>query len=455
MDLPERIVFMSFSLFGIIAAIFLYFALSLLIAVKKKWWHRGLLLFGCWLISVMIIYIGDLINLSFSMLFFLIILWCTCEGTGLKKLTLGLMFASTIFAFNGFYDNCAGFFAHYWGIDALYGHLYLIARLLFALILYLGIRMRNTEPDFELSSPLWRLMFLLTLSPLGIMLSLILLRSPYMRINGTIFADSALFLVVILSFAGLLRALTVLEKQQRLESENMLALQNQRYYKAMEQQQFETRRLRHDLSNHLQILLALPPQQKDAYIKGMLDNPSFKQIFTWCGDTTVNIVLTAKEERMRQNGIRFFAKVDIKEQLPFDKADLCAILANALDNAVEACLELAEDLREIHLNAGASKGVLAINIRNAAKSNAPAACKEKPDVKNVFWKKASPEDASLNSLSGNQSQGKSLFPKTTKKDVKNHGLGLRSIQETVRKYGGSMEIKQEDGSFNLFLYLPL
>lgn len=356
------------------------------------------------------------------MLFFLSILWCTCEGTGLKKLTLGLMFASTIFAFNGFYDNCIAFFAHYWGADILYSNLYLVGRFLFALMLYLGIKIRKPKPDFELSSPLWRLMFLLTLSPLGIMLSLILLRSPYMRINGTIFADSALFLVVILSFAGLLRALTVLERQQRLEGENMLALQNQSYYKAMEQQQFETRRLRHDLANHLQILLALPPQQKDDYIKGMLDNPSFQQVFNWCGDATVNIVLTAKDERMRQNKVRFFAKVDIKEQLPFDKADLCAILANALDNAIEACLELTEDMREVHLNAGANKGILAINIKNACK---------------------------------NHTQGKVFFPKTTKKNVKNHGIGLRSIQETVKKYNGSMEIKQADNSFNLFLYLPM
>ncbi len=429
MDLPERIIFLSLSLFGLIAAIFVYFALSLLIEVKKKWQHKGLLLFGCWLISVMIIFIGDLVNLSFSMVFFLLVLWCTCEGSGLKKLTLGLMFASTIFAFNGFYDNCVGFFAYYWGMDTLYDHLYLIGRSLFALMLYLGIRMRKPEPDFELSAPLWRLMFLLTLSPLGIMLSLILLRSPYMQINGTIFADSALFFVVILSFAGLLRALTVLERQQRLEGENMLALQNQRYYKAMEQQQFETRRLRHDLSNHLQILLALPPQQKDDYIKGMLDNPSFKQIFTWCGDTTVNIVLTAKEELMRQNGIRFYPKVDIKEQLPFDKADLCAILSNALDNAVEASLELTEDLRQVHLNAGASKGVLALNIQNACKNNAPT--------------------------QNEKNSGKNFFPKTTKKDAENHGLGLRSIQETVKKYDGNMEIMQKEGIFHLFLYLPM
>lgn len=418
---PQDFIFYFFSIFGVIAAIFVYAALSFFIRIKESLWRRGLLLFACWLNTIMIIFTGDLINFSVSILFFLSALWCACEGTPLKKITLGLMFSSTISAFNGFYDNCAGFLFHCRGLDVLYSNLHLIARLLFAVIFYLSIRVRKPRRDFELSTPLWRLMFLLSLSPLGIMLSLILPRNPDMRLDATILSDSALFLLVILSFAVLLRALTVLETQQRLEQENMLALQNQRYYQIMEQQQFETRRLRHDLSNHLQILLALPGQQKDDYIKEMLAHPAFGQILTWCGDTTVNIVLTAKEELMRRNNIRFFAKVDIKDALPFDKADLCVILANALDNAVEACAMLAEGNREIHLNAAAQKGVLAVNIQNPCKNTGAAGS----------------------------------FPQTTKKDAENHGLGLRSIQETVKKYDGNMEIKQEEEGFNLFLYLPM
>lgn len=304
----------------------------------------------------MIIYIGDSVNLPLSMVIFLIILRFTCEGTGWKKLTLGLMFVSTIFAFNGFYDNCVGFIAHRYGKDSLYADMYLVGRLCFAVFLYLLIRIQKAERDFELSPSLWRLMLLLTFCPLGIMLSEILLRSPFTRMGESILSDTALFLVVIMSFIGLLRALVVLERQQKLERENLLANHNQRYYEAMEQQQFETRRLRHDLANHLQTLLALPGSKKDDYIMGMLDNPAFKQVLAWCGDSTVNAVLTAKESLMRQRGIRFHAKMDIEEELPFEKADLCAIFANALDNAVEGCAELAEPLRKSTWMQGWEKG---------------------------------------------------------------------------------------------------
>ncbi|MDE7446689.1 MAG: GHKL domain-containing protein [Lachnospiraceae bacterium] len=407
---------------GLIAAVFIYLSLSRLIQIKEKWWAKGLMFVGCWITSFTIIYIGDWFNLPCVMALLLLVVWVTCKGSGLKRFTLGLMFACTILAFNGLYDNCIGFAAHYSQNDSFYDNMYLIGRLLFAVFLYLSIRFRKTESNFELSAPLWRLMLSLSLPPLGIMLSLILLRSPYQTLGATVIADAALFLVVMLSFAGLLRALSVLERQQRLEWESTLALQNQSYYEAMEAQQFEVRRLRHDMINHLQALLALPEQQKNDYIMGMLDNPAFVQTLSWCGDPTINAVLTVKENLIRQKGIHFSVRIDIPHALPFEKADICAIFANALDNAAENCIKLDEPLRKIHLEAKMGKGILAVKIENTC-----------PDA----------------------SVSKGQLPKTTKKDAKNHGIGLKSIQKTVNKYNGSIEIKQEKQSFILFLYLPM
>ncbi|MCM1126917.1 MAG: GHKL domain-containing protein [Lachnospiraceae bacterium] len=419
-----------FGALGFAAAVFVYLALSCLIRIKEKQWCRWCLLLSCWQAVFMIIYIGDMLNLTISMVIFLAVLWIACEGTGLKKVTIGLMLGSTVFAFSGLWDNCAAYAAHYYGQDDLYEKLYPAGRLVSAVGLYLLIRMQKTEKDFELSEPLWKLMLMLTVSPLGIMISVILFSSPFVKISSVVLSDGVLFLVAMLSFIGLLRALTVLERQQRLERENTLANQNRRYYEAMEEQQFEVRRLRHDLSNHLQALLALPGQEKDAYIKGMLDNPALGQTLTWCGDSTINAVLTAKESLMRQKGIRFCPKIAINRELPFEKADICAIFANALDNAAEGCMELEDPLREIYLDARAGKGVLAVSVKNACK---------RVDTDDLPKKSA----------------GKERLPETTKKDAKNHGLGLKSIQETVKKYGGGMEIDRKEESFHLFLYLPI
>ncbi len=474
------------------AAVLVYQALGCMIRVRKKRWCEGALLVCCWPVSLAIIFIGDIINWSLCLSLFLAAVWVCCEGSGLKKFTTGLLFSNAVFAFNAFYDNSAGIFFHLLKLGRLHDYLYVAGRFFFALLLYLSLRPRKPERDFELSAPLWRLMLTLTCFPAGIMLSLILLRSP-VRNMGTVFADGALFLLVLLSFAGLLRALTVLERQQRLEQENMLAMHNRRYYEAMEQQQFEIRRLRHDLSNHLQTLLALPGEQKDDYIRGMLDNPAFGQTLVWCGDSTVNAVLTSKKSLAEQKGIRFTARVDIGEELPFEKADICAIFANALDNAVEGCMALSQAAGEIELNARLGKGILAVSVKNPYKNMRAGAVEAKFDVVEAESDASETESdvvaAETDTLAtesaadetefdtreggglpekssgsgsaagkgnaGDLEGGRPQFPKTTKRDAENHGLGLRSIQETVKKYGGSMEITRQEGRFCLFLYLPV
>ena len=128
MSLWEYIKRLPTGVLGMIAAVFIYFALSCLIRVKEKWWRKGILLIACWFISFMLIFIGDLVNLTCSLVIFLAVLWISCEGSRLKKLTLGLMFASTVFAFNAFYDFCVGYFAHYFGKDNFYDNMYLVFR---------------------------------------------------------------------------------------------------------------------------------------------------------------------------------------------------------------------------------------------------------------------------------------------------------------------------------------
>ena len=46
-------------------------------------------------------------------------------------------------------------------------------------------------------------------------------------------------------------------------------------------------------------------------------------------------------------------------------------------------------------------------------------------------------------------------PATTKPDKASHGLGLKSMREIVLRYQGEMELKSENGTAELFLYMPL
>ncbi len=411
-------------LFLLGTSVFIYLSVECLIPVKKKWWCRLLLFISCYLLLGMIIFIGDIANMPPTLLFFLTAVWVTCEGSGYKRLTIGMMIATTVFALNAFHDNCFYYYAFRRHFEFYLGP---YMRGTFAFILYLCIRRHRPEQTFELSKPLWKLLLVLTLVPFGTESALILLRSPNSINMGTLLADSLLFLTSMLAIIGLLWAMLVLNRQQKLEQENALAQHNQKYYEAMEQQHFEIRRLKHDLANHLQVLASLPETQRTSYIEGMLDNPTFSQVLTYSGDTTVNAVLTAKESLMRQKHIRFHARVEIPNELPFARADICALFANALDNAVEACGSLPAELREITLEARTGKGLLAVSVKN------PCSVKEREPLSR---------------------KGKAL-PKTTKTDTANHGFGLQSIRKAARKYNGNMEITQTDQQFILFVYIPL
>lgn len=400
----------------ICVAVIFYMLVSCITQIRKEWWRRILLLAGCWILIYMIIYTGDLDNLPPTLLFFLFCVWNACCGSGLKRLTIGMMLASVMLALNALFDNSIVFFL-YNTVGERYPYSFLF-RALSVVSLYIGIYRHRPERDFELSPPLWRLLLLLCMPPMGIVCSLILLNNDY-RNPKYMMMNTVLFLVAAMSFVGILWAMITLDRQRKLERESALAEHNKKYYEAMEQQQFEVRRIRHDLANHLQVLLSLPAEEKDSYIRKMIQNPAFEKVLSYSGDPTVNAVLTAKESRMRQQGISFYAKVDIPEELPFAKPDLCALFANALDNAIEACAAFDIGRRQIELNARSAKGILAVEIRNP--------------------------------FAGQFTDG---LPKTTKQDSANHGYGLRSIREIVKKYGGSMELRQEDGSFCLFCFMP-
>ncbi len=434
-------------------------AMSYLIEISGKRLRRFLLLCGCFLLCIMIIFIGDPFNILFTIPVFLLIVLFTCKGSFWQKLTIGLMFANTVFSFNALRDNYihdllfplgpSGLTVVIFGdsntaslltetlMQSEHGyHISYLFTLPFALVLFLCTRKFAPDKNYTLSDSMWRLLLFLTILPLGIVLDVVTLFpiDDYETISIRIHQEYVVLLLIALcSFISLLWCVTVLAKQRKLEQQNMFAEMNHKYYEAMEQQHFEVRRLKHDLANHIQVLSALPEEKRAAYAEELSGNTAFSQSFSYCSDSTVNAVLTVKKSIMERCHIRLKADVDISAPLPYDRTDLCALYANALDNAMEACMKLDESQREISLKSKTGKGLFCLEISNPYPKEGT--------------KQAKP-------LSGERAK-RGLFPPTSKPDKRNHGLGLQSMQEIVKRYHGNMEIKSEDGIFDLFLYLPL
>ena len=412
-------------LFQTAAMIFLlYKTTECFLEVKNTRSARLFLAAACALIGEMVILLADMENLPPTLLFFMAAVWFCCRGSRHKRGVMGLIIAGTVFTYNALIDY--GFSTFYPAQSGL--------RLLAGMTLCGCARHFAPKSDFELSRPLWNILLLLTAAPVGIVFSLVLLSRNDQ--TGNDLQNLMLLFLALFSFAGLLGTTAVLARQNELEESQTLLEMNKTYYKAVEEQNFEIRRMKHDLSNHLQTILSLPAEEKNAYVKKLLENPAAYRTMRYCADETVNIVLSAKASVMERKNILFHVKADIPETLFIEKPDICAIFGNALDNAAEAAELVPEPERYVQLQTRLAKGMFVLRIENPCPFSGKDAGKE-PAKK----------------IQGELSGIRPWRIRTTKTDAHAHGYGLKSIEKCVKKYGGEMKIETKGGKFVLFLYI--
>ena len=181
------------------------------------------------------------------------------------------------------------------------------------------------------------------------------------------------------------------------------------------------RTLRHDLRNHLTALRGLVEAGEEdkalQYIDQLADSPALRGGRRLCENDAANAVLSAKAEAMGRAGLEADFAVILPKELPLGAADLCALLGNALDNAMEAA-EQAED-KKVVLRCRADKGLFMLRVENAYAGDLP------PDLA------------------------------TTKADKASHGFGLTGMREIAQRLGGSLEVRASGGRFQLVAGLPL
>ena len=185
------------------------------------------------------------------------------------------------------------------------------------------------------------------------------------------------------------------------------------------------RRLRHDLRNHLTALQGLLARGQtgaaDGYLKQLLDSEALHGRRRLCENETADIVLSAKAQAMEQAGVNARFGVSLPKDLPLAPTDLCALLGNALDNALEAARQTPEGW--VSVRARADKGLLMLQVENSAPG-----------------------------LPVREKTGRFA---TTKADKSAHGFGLAGMEEIARRCGGTLEAKAEEGRFALTVCIPL
>lgn len=180
---------------------------------------------------------------------------------------------------------------------------------------------------------------------------------------------------------------------------------------------------RHDYHNHLQSIKAhIKLEQYEEVIKYLNDlEVDLKDVsnLVETGNVELDAILNAKISLALNHQIKVDYKAAVPEKLTVKNIDLCVLLGNLIDNAVEAC-DLMSEKKFIRLYIGVFKSQLYISVTNSTKE---------------LIRKLDDEYI------------------TTKRG--NHGHGLKRINNIVNKYDGFINRKNEPGVFVTEIMLPL
>ncbi len=199
------------------------------------------------------------------------------------------------------------------------------------------------------------------------------------------------------------------------------------HYKNLAQANYEIRRFRHDFKNiRIAIGSLLERGEYDEALKLIhqcnndLEHPGGVHTVFDTGNGIADALLTDKQEKALVNN----AQIIFRGVIPTDflsPTDLCVILGNSLDNALEACQKLpSQDTKTISVSCNCSSGFLFLSITN------PIA--EKVVIRN-------------NHIA------------TTKENKTLHGFGLYSLHAIVKKYDGELQLSSTEDSFTVSIDL--
>lgn len=211
---------------------------------------------------------------------------------------------------------------------------------------------------------------------------------------------------------------TVMRKEEKIEN-SILEMRNSMLsekYNSLNEIYMSNSKLFHDLNNHLNVLYQLLEEENvlgaKEYIQ-QIGEPILKlSKVAWTGVSVVDVVLNSKIQKMKELGIDANVNVEIPQNANIYANDLCTVLSNLLDNAIEA-VEKLENNKKITIIIRRINFFLFIRVVNPC-----------IDLKKF-----------------------KTFPTTKKENNVMHGWGLQSVNDVVSKYDGTIECINDNGEF--------
>ncbi|MBP3888372.1 MAG: GHKL domain-containing protein [Cellulosilyticum sp.] len=210
---------------------------------------------------------------------------------------------------------------------------------------------------------------------------------------------------------------TIIQRNQRFYYQYVAELNQHylnveiEYFKIYEIAQQETRKVKHDMKNHMYVLKELLEEERYQEAKIYLEPlthqvDNIKRILT-SGNEAVDAILNVKNEKAQKSGNEILIEGTLNPKIQMASIDLCTIFANALDNAIEELERYGAKGEQIEVQILGQNHIQMLIFRNTTFT------KEKKR-------------------------------RTKKKDWQYHGFGMNNIKEVVNKYQGDIKVEIEE-----------
>ena len=196
------------------------------------------------------------------------------------------------------------------------------------------------------------------------------------------------------------------------------------HYREVDNMYRQIRGWRHDYRNHIQTMKAYAAAGNWDAVKNYLDlldeDLTTVDVVIKTGNPMTDAILNSKISLAQSKGIAVHCDAHIPVKLTMSELDLCCIIGNLFDNAIEASLPLPEDQRQIRVYMDMKGTQLYISFTNFTSA------KKLVKVGKLF--------------------------RTTKGD--GHGFGLIRIDNIIERLDGYLSRNSEDGAFTTEILIP-
>ncbi len=431
MELIIHVLDIFAELIGFICSIIIFLTLSAFIEPRKHWILKLLAIILLRETAMSIIYLNDPVNISASLLLFIVYMTIFHKGKWIKKITAVFIFYPMCIAVNFLQQNVFSdfFFAvsgasspsTNWPIETLLFSTVLwlcshVTRLLFWIGALLFLRKYNY---LLISEKISRHTWLIADSMMGISVIAVYTSILFVSYNNLVVYPLCI-VTIIAGFGGIALVAYMSRSEQIAIEARRLQMQHAYYLEKLKDEE-RVRAAYHDMKNHLLILKQQGNSAETAQTIEKLQAQIIQyEDYVHTGNDILDIILKEKSRQARETQIDLsvvadFTGIDFMESL-----DISTIFGNGLDNAIEAASKLSREHRVILLKAGKVQNFLSILIEN-----------------NCNEENRPPKGG------------------TTKQDKFFHGFGIMNMQKAAEKYGGQLNASYLDGKFFLKILIPI